>query len=709
MALRRRVLAGGCGLVQNGGAAFPRLQAAWLSCSSPGDQGQAETSTAAESDNRAAAACSEPRPSFDSRAKNEVLNAAERGDVAAGAGAAAEAPPAVTGSSDCVSEASTSASAWLVAQVQEVAVGGPPSSTGLVDGGAQLLDWVHGYSGLPWWAVIPMTSWTLRAALLPLSLRQAAIVRSNYQIYREAVAAVDRRAAAAAATPPPPSSSGSSSSSSADQQVPASAQKLQANSHGAEEEEEGAAAAAADRLRRAHSILKEFGDLRRQVGSPHPAWVFVNPLVQLPVFAGATLVLRHMCAAGWPGLSEEGALWFPDLTQAAAVLQRDLVTSTAAVDFPLGLPGFALPAAVLAMTVTSIRIGFRAAAAPAGAQPDALSQRQPISSRDGGSSLVGHLRRVLPPLLYAAAVLNTYFTVQMPHGALLHWVASSTFTLSLQLALQRPAVRAALLAGGRSWRQSAAPDVQYTQPPEPHTPQLSGSEVTSQGGVSPAAGQTAACRTAQHPLAAAAAATAAARAASPAAPLSAAVAPSGSVSPQLAAKVASLVNPDALVILAAQRSAQLQYDEASFCLAKALQLDPRNVRAHYSRGQVASLTRRWGDADASFARAAELATDDAQRGQALYCRGTAQQSCGRLHDALGSYSAAARLWAGQPVVWHAIAQAHRALGEKGPALDAVRQGLQLVEANPHYAAFSEALLRLQSDIVGDDDARGPVS
>lgn len=32
----------------------------------------------------------------------------------------------------------------------------------------------------------------------------------------------------------------------------------------------------------------------------------------------------------------------------------------------------------------------------------------------------------------------------MPHGALLHWATTAGFTLGLQLALQQPALRAAL-------------------------------------------------------------------------------------------------------------------------------------------------------------------------------------------------------------------------------------------------------------------------
>lgn len=36
---------------------------------------------------------------------------------------------------------------------------------------------------------------------------------------------------------------------------------------------------------------------------------------------------------------------------------------------------------------------------------------------------------------------NTYWMLQLPHAALLHWASSAAFTLNLQLALKRPAVR----------------------------------------------------------------------------------------------------------------------------------------------------------------------------------------------------------------------------------------------------------------------------
>ena len=44
----------------------------------------------------------------------------------------------------------------------------------------QFLNYVHSTSGLPWWASIPLATVTLRAALLPFSLRAKVIMMSVF-------------------------------------------------------------------------------------------------------------------------------------------------------------------------------------------------------------------------------------------------------------------------------------------------------------------------------------------------------------------------------------------------------------------------------------------------------------------------------------------------------------------------------------------------
>jgi len=48
-------------------------------------------------------------------------------------------------------------------------------------------------------------------------------------------------------------------------------------------------------------------------------------LAQLPVFVTAMWASRRMAAAPWPGFSEGGALWFPDLTLPAVDLSTQMV------------------------------------------------------------------------------------------------------------------------------------------------------------------------------------------------------------------------------------------------------------------------------------------------------------------------------------------------------------------------------------------------
>lgn len=47
----------------------------------------------------------------------------------------------------------------------------------------------------------------------------------------------------------------------------------------------------------------------------------------------------------------------------------------------------------------------------------------------------------VPPVLYCLTLASTYFKVQLPQVALLHWLTSSSYTLGLQLGLRDPRVR----------------------------------------------------------------------------------------------------------------------------------------------------------------------------------------------------------------------------------------------------------------------------
>lgn len=72
--------------------------------------------------------------------------------------------------------------------------------------------------------------------------------------------------------------------------------------------------------------------------------------VQLPVFITTVWAIRRMSVSGWPGLSEGGALWFPDLTLPAL----DVANLAA----PLGSVGIALPVAVSAAMFANVTLAF---------------------------------------------------------------------------------------------------------------------------------------------------------------------------------------------------------------------------------------------------------------------------------------------------------------------------------------------------------------
>ncbi|KAF8072601.1 ALB3L3 [Scenedesmus sp. PABB004] len=287
--------------------------------------------------------------------------------------------------------------------------------------GAAALDALHAGSGLPWWAAIPATTLAVKVLLLPVSLKQAKIVRTNMVLWAESSElerqrqAREAHAAAAAAAP---------AAAPARQQPLAAARDAGA---APAQQAAGAAAAAAalQQLLQWQRRVATFHDLRRKCAVPHPAWFVVNQLLQWPVFIYLSYSVRSMAQAGWPGFASEGALWFRDLTLPALVL------GGAAPELPMGLPGLVLPLAVTGVMLTSIRIGFRASGA---------ASRHPSVA----GTWLAPLLAWLPPLLYGLTLASTYIKLQLPQAALLHWLASSSFTLALQLGLRRPRVRAAL-------------------------------------------------------------------------------------------------------------------------------------------------------------------------------------------------------------------------------------------------------------------------
>ncbi len=167
---------------------------------------------------------------------------------------------------------------------------------------AGLYELVHTYSGLPWAVSISLTTVALRFALLPISLRQARIIRTNYSIYKEAVALADHKIA----------EEQQQQEAQQQQQQQQRLSSMQGAAGNGKEAEAGAEAASRDaglghettvavleaRLRRSQAVLREYGVLRERCGAPHPVWILINPLVQIPVFVAASASLGIMCRWG---------------------------------------------------------------------------------------------------------------------------------------------------------------------------------------------------------------------------------------------------------------------------------------------------------------------------------------------------------------------------------------------------------------------------
>ncbi|KAG2422292.1 hypothetical protein HXX76_016143 [Chlamydomonas incerta] len=577
---------------------------------------------------------------------------------------------------------------------------------------------VHAGTGLPWAAVIPAVTLGLRLALLPLSMRQARIIRTNYSLYKEALALTDAQEAEAAAAQQlaageagrqqrhaawqqgqqgqqggAAGGGAGSLAASASGSVPAQAEQRQ-------EQQQQAEADLRTRLLRSQAVLANFHLLRAKVGAPHPGWLVVNPLVQVPVFVAVSTTLGIMCRVPWPGLEDEGLLWFPDLTLPAMVFPAggpfgaagfadasspafaaataaagqaataaaeaaaaaaaaaggfpgvgataDLVAAATAANevlLPMGATGLALPLLVYGMTMTALRLGFGAAGVAAAQSPDIR-----------GTAL-GAFLRSLPPLLYLLTTANLYLKVQMAHGVLLHWAASAGFTLGLQAALRNPTLRSWLkLNPGQQGDASAGGS------------SSSSSSSSTAAAAATGGGSSKGARWADLPS-------------------------------ELVARVAETGDPNVLVIMGAQLSARQHYPGALHCFRKAVLLNPGHVRAHYSMGQVYSLTGSWPDAEASYRAAADLSPPGPERGQALYCVATSLHSQGKLAEAADAYAAADGMWPRQAVVAFGRANALAAAGRAAEALEAVAEA-EARDADTPGRPFAAVLARLRVQLTG---------
>jgi hypothetical protein len=159
------------------------------------------------------------------------------------------------------------AAADLLAAAAAGTVSAPPD-LGFFAAGAAALEALHTATGLPWFAVIPAAAVAVKTLLLPISLKQAKIVRTNMVLWKEAYEFQKQQDARLQRQQ-------EQQGTNQQQATPAGA------AAGAGQSPLDAAAAALQQLQHWQQRLALFHDLRRKCGVPHPAWLFVNSSLQV--------------------------------------------------------------------------------------------------------------------------------------------------------------------------------------------------------------------------------------------------------------------------------------------------------------------------------------------------------------------------------------------------------------------------------------------
>jgi hypothetical protein len=203
---------------------------------------------------------------------------------------------------DAATDIAAAATAVAAAEAAEAAC---TPHLGIFSAGAAALDALHAASGLPWWAVIPATSVAIKTLLLPVSLKQAKIVRTNmvlwaesFEFLRQRDARENYKAAAAAAAAAGESTAASSSTLAADVQLHKQQQQQQVTDTAAgallqQAQAASSATAALQQLQHWQARLAVYHELRVKCGVPHPAWFVFNQLLQV---SGACNQQQHAVA-----------------------------------------------------------------------------------------------------------------------------------------------------------------------------------------------------------------------------------------------------------------------------------------------------------------------------------------------------------------------------------------------------------------------------
>ncbi|GMH34191.1 hypothetical protein BSKO_02025 [Bryopsis sp. KO-2023] len=282
---------------------------------------------------------------------------------------------------------------------------------GPINFAVQAIDSLHGMSGLPWWATIPLAATAIRTAMLPITIQQIRSSASTFALLRESM-------------------------------------KVSKAMEGRNEQPNSDPPSDTKKTDR-RQVIGIFNQLRRAVGAPHPIWIVASPLIQIPVFISSVMAVRRMSLSDWPGFSTEGALWFTDLTQHAA----DWATMTA----PMGISGGVLPLAVTVSYLASIEVAFKGGRIGA-------NTKDPVAAM---------AVRVLKIVLEWISIPVLVISFQLPQGTLLYWLTNSLYSIGSNLAFSQPFIRKSLQLGPINIEAQPEPqtaDHQQQQGSPSHTP-----------------------------------------------------------------------------------------------------------------------------------------------------------------------------------------------------------------------------------------------
>lgn len=263
---------------------------------------------------------------------------------------------------------------------------------------AVLLTGVHDVTGLPWWATIAATALGIRAALLPVLFMQlhatAPLARTMPHIsYLSELLWKDLGRLHWS-------------------DVAGRMGKIRSARKGVD---------SALKLNKA-SILK----------------AFASPLTHIPVFVTFVITSRRMINEPGNGMDTGGMLWFVDLTA------QD--------------PYFALPVLAVTSTYLNLEYGFsRSPGDPPSPSSAATALSAPGSgakgpSGAGGASGAGPVQvpgsksgekytLYFKDFLQTSLIVLTPWIVELPQGAFIYWITSSTFSAVQTAALRNPEVR----------------------------------------------------------------------------------------------------------------------------------------------------------------------------------------------------------------------------------------------------------------------------